>query len=48
VSRFVTPDYFRALNIPIIRGQDFTVRDRTGNESEAILSRFNQGQFDDI
>ena len=39
VSRFVTPDYFRALNIPIIRGQDFTVRDRTGNESAAILSR---------
>jgi putative ABC transport system permease protein len=39
VSRSVTPDYFRALNIPIVRGQDFTDQDRTGNESEVILSR---------
>jgi predicted permease len=39
VSRTVTPDYFRALNIPIIRGRDFTDQDRTGNESEVILSR---------
>jgi putative ABC transport system permease protein len=39
VSRSVTPDYFRALDIPIIRGQDFTDQARTGNESEAILSR---------
>src|SRR5580693_120306 len=39
VSRSVTPDYFHALNIPIIRGQDFTDQDRTGNGSEVILSR---------
>jgi hypothetical protein len=39
VGRFVTPDYFRALNIPIVRGRDFTEQDRTGNEHEAILSR---------
>jgi predicted permease len=39
VSRSVTPDYFRALNIPIVRGQGFTDQDRTGNESEVILSR---------
>jgi predicted permease len=39
VSRSVTPDYFRALNIPIVRGQDFTDQDRTGNENEVILSR---------
>jgi predicted permease len=39
VSRYVTPDYFRALNIPIVRGQGFTDQDRTGNESEVILSR---------
>ena len=39
MSRTVTPDYFRALNIPIIRGRDFTDQDRTGNESEVILSR---------
>lgn len=40
VSRTVTPDYFRALNIPIIRGRDFRDEDRTGNQSEVILSRF--------
>ena len=39
VSRFVTPDYFHALNIPIVRGRDFNDQDRTGNESEVILSR---------
>jgi putative ABC transport system permease protein len=39
VYREVTPDYFRALNIPIVRGRDFTEQDRTGNEQEAILSR---------
>jgi putative ABC transport system permease protein len=39
VSRSVTPDYFRALNIPIVRGHDLTDQDRTGNESEVILSR---------
>jgi len=39
VSRSVTPDYFRALSIPIVRGHGFTDHDRTGNESEAILSR---------
>ena len=40
VSRTVTPDYFRALNIPIIRGRDFRDEDRTGKPSEVILSRF--------
>lgn len=39
VSRSVTPDYFRALNIPIIRGHVFTDQHRTGNESDVILSR---------
>jgi putative ABC transport system permease protein len=39
VGRFVTPDYFRALNIPIIRGRSFSEQDRTGNEREVILSR---------
>jgi putative ABC transport system permease protein len=38
-GRSVTPDYFRALNIPIIRGQNFAEQDRTGDEREAILSR---------
>jgi hypothetical protein len=35
----VTPDYFRALNIPIIRGRNFADQDRTGDEREVILSR---------
>jgi len=39
VSRSVTPDYFPALNIPIVRGQAFADQDRTGNESDVILSR---------
>ena len=39
VRRSVTPDYLRALNIPIIRGQDFSEDDRAGKESKVILSR---------
>lgn len=38
-SRSVTPDYFRALDIPIIRGRGFTDQDRTGDEGEVVLSR---------
>ena len=37
-GRSVTPDYFRALNIPIVRGRNFAEQDRTGDEREAILS----------
>lgn len=39
VERSVTPDYFRALNIPIVRGRNFADQDRTGDEREVILSR---------
>ena len=39
VGRFVTPDYFRALDIPILRGRNFNEQDRTGKADEAILSR---------
>jgi predicted permease len=39
VGRKVTPDYFRALGIPIIRGRNFTEQERTGNRREVILSR---------
>jgi putative ABC transport system permease protein len=39
VSRSVTPDYFRALNIPIVHGRDFADQDRAGTESEVIVSR---------
>ena len=39
VGRSVTPDYFRALNIPIVRGRNFADQGRTGDEREVILSR---------
>src|ERR1019366_5615231 len=39
VSREVTPDYFRALNIPIVHGRNFAEQDRVGNEREAVISR---------
>jgi len=39
VGRSVTPDYFRGLNIPIMRGRNFADQDRTGDEREVILSR---------
>ena len=39
VSRSVTPDYFRALNISIVLGHDLTDQERTGKESEVILSQ---------
>ena len=36
--RFVTPDYFKALDIPILRGQAFTEQERTSSEHLMILS----------
>jgi predicted permease len=39
VCRGVTPDYFRALNIPIVRGRNFTEEDRKGTEYLVVLSR---------
>lgn len=45
VARTVTPDYFRALDIPIIRGRDFTEQDRAGSERELILSRLLAGML---
>ena len=39
VSREVTPDYFRALNIPIVHGRSFAEQDRTGDQREAVISR---------
>jgi predicted permease len=39
VGRKVTPNYFRALGIPIIRGRNFSEQERTGNQREVILSR---------
>ena len=45
VGRSVTPDYFRALNIPILRGRNFADQDRTGDEREVILSRLLAGRL---
>ncbi len=39
VGRRVTPDYFRALSIPIFHGRNFSELERTGTEPEVILSR---------
>ena len=36
--RFVTPDYFKALDIPIVRGQAFTEEQRSSNGDVAIIS----------
>jgi predicted permease len=38
-TRLVTPDYFRALNIPIVRGRSFAETERGSNAHEVILSR---------
>jgi putative ABC transport system permease protein len=39
VCRGVTPDYFEALNIPIVRGRGFAEQDRTASEYRVVLSR---------
>jgi putative ABC transport system permease protein len=39
VTRRVTPEYFRALDIPVIRGRGFTDEDRTGDAPLVVLSR---------
>jgi len=36
--RWVTPDYFKALDIPIVRGQNFTEAQRTSSEHFMIIS----------
>ena len=38
VGRSVTPEYFHALDIPIVRGRNFADQDRTGDVREVILS----------
>ena len=38
-TRRVTPDYFRSLNIPIIRGRNFSEQDRRSKEPLMIISR---------
>jgi predicted permease len=43
--RWVTPEYFKALNIPIVRGQGFTEEQRTSNERLLILSSLLAGRL---
>jgi putative ABC transport system permease protein len=35
---FVSPDYFRALGVPILRGRDFTEGDRVGSPMVGIIN----------
>ncbi len=39
VTRRVTPDYFRALDIPVVRGRGFTDQDSTSDVPLVVLSR---------
>jgi putative ABC transport system permease protein len=36
--RWVTPEYFTALSIPIVRGRNFTEGDRSGNDCLIVVS----------
>jgi len=48
--RGVTPDYFRAMNIPVLRGRQFTEQDRRGGQTgvalinEAVARRYFEGE----
>jgi predicted permease len=37
--RWVTPEYFSALEIPVVRGRGFTEQDRTSTEQVLVISR---------
>jgi putative ABC transport system permease protein len=39
VFRRITPDFFRALDIPILQGRNFTDSDRSSQQGSVILSR---------
>jgi predicted permease len=38
VSRYVSPDYFRMLGVPILRGREFTERDALGKQPVFIVN----------
>lgn len=37
-ANFVTPDYFAAMGIPVLKGRDFQPRDRSASPAAAILN----------
>jgi predicted permease len=38
IIQFVTPDYFRALRIPLRQGREFTAQDKTGEQPLTIIN----------
>ena len=44
-NRVMTPDYLRTMNIPLLRGRDFTAADRAGQAQVAIINRTLAKQF---
>ena len=37
--RMISPDYFRALGVPLVSGRTFTARDQQGSEAVAIVNQ---------
>ena len=37
--RLVTPDYFKTMGIPVVKGRGFTAGDRLGSEPVAMLNQ---------
>jgi predicted permease len=44
-SRWVTPEYFRALQIPMVQGQGFTEAELTSNDHFVVLSKALAGRL---
>ena len=38
-SRFVTPGYFSTMQVPLLRGRDFTAADNAGSQPVAVVSQ---------
>lgn len=44
-SRWITPEYFRALQIPVVQGQGFTDEELTSNDHFVVLSKSLAGRL---
>jgi predicted permease len=44
-SRWITPEYFRALQIPVVQGQGFTDEELTSNDHFMVLSKSLAGRL---